>query len=198
MTMTHSPATGPLLAAHMADLARVPAAPRVPLLDHMGRIALGGRFSGELIRNGRVIDEFAFGNIFVNQGLDTILDVVFRGASAPGSWFVGLFQGSYSPVATVTAATIASTANELVDYDEATRPAWTPGALSNRTVSNSAARATFTFNAARTVRGAFLVNSSVKNGTAGVLAAAAAFGTPRSVVDDDQILLTYTLSAVGS
>lgn len=161
------------------------------------QLGLGGRFSLQLVRNGRVIDEFEEPNLFVNQGLDMVLDVAFRGQSAVSSWFLGLFQGVYTPVPAVTAATIAAASNELIDYDEPTRPAWTPGPLLNRTVDNTASRATFTFNASRTVRGAFLISSSTKNGTAGVLAAAAAFASPRAVLDDDQILLGYSLSATA-
>lgn len=159
------------------------------------RALFRGRFTGQIIRAGEIIDEFESPNIVVNQGLTNILDVYFRAQSGPGAWYVGIFQGNYTPVPTVAAATIASAATECVDYDEATRPVWTPGAVAANAVSNASSRAQFTFNAGRTVYGAFLINSSTKNGTAGVLAAAASFGSPRTVVSGDELLLTYSFAA---
>jgi hypothetical protein len=162
-----------------------------------GKLHIHGWYHGQIVRDGKVIDEFEAPNLVVNQGLDMVLDVVFRGQSGPGAWYLGLYQGTYTPVATVTAATIAAASNELIDYSEPTRPAWVPGPVDNRVVSNSASRATFTFTAARTVRGAFLINNATKNGTAGILASASSFGTPRSVQSSDQLLLTYNVSAAS-
>lgn len=164
------------------------------LLPKQG-LKVGGYFEAQIVRNGEVVDEFEAPNMVVNQGLTSILDVYFRGTSSPGAWYIGLFQGNYTPVATVTAAQIASASNETSDYDEPTRPQWQPGAVSAMEVSNSANRATFTFNASRTLYGAFMISSSTKGGTAGVLAAAARFGSSRAVASGDQLLLTYSVAA---
>lgn len=168
------------------------------LLIPTGKLQIGGWYHGQIVRKGEVIDEWESPNIVVNEGLDAIINVFFRGTTGPGAWFLGLFQGTYTPVATVTAATIASAANELTDYSEATRPQWQADAPVNRVVSNATTRAQYTFTAARTVRGAFLVNASTKSATTGILASAAAFGTARSVVADDQLLLTYNISLTSA
>jgi hypothetical protein len=42
------------------------------------------------------------------------------------------------------------------------------------------------------------VSASAKSATTGTLFSAARFGTSKSVVDDDQLLLTYTFSATSS
>lgn len=167
------------------------------LLVPTDTVRCGGVFSCQLVRKGEVIDEFDTPNLVTNQGLDNILEVMLRAQSSPGAWSVGIFQGNYTPVASVTAATITAAANECVDYSESTRPTWTPGAVSARAVSNSASRATFTFTAARTIYGAFLVNASAKSATTGILLAAARFATARTVATDDQLLMTYNFSMTG-
>jgi hypothetical protein len=169
-----------------------------PALIPAGNLRVGGVFNGQIVRNGEVIDEFDCQNLVVNEGLNSLLDVYLGGDSAIPTWYLGLFQGNYTPVATITAANIAATATECVDYDEANRPTFTPANAGSQSITNSASRAAFTFNATRTIYGAFLVSSSVKNGTAGVLFSAARFGTAKNVVDDDQLLLTYSFSAASA
>jgi len=160
-----------------------------------GLLRVGGFFTGQILRQGEIVDEFECPNLVVNEGLNDLLDVYIGGATSPGQWYLGLFQGNYTPVATVTASTIAANAVECVDYDEANRQQFDPAAAASQSVTNAASRATFTFNASRTVYGAFLASSSTKNGTDGVLFSAARFGTSKAVVDDDQLLLTYSFSA---
>ena len=69
---------------------------------------------------------------------------------------------------------------------------------SGQQVTNSASRASFTFNAGTTIYGAFLVSSSTINGTTGTLISAAQFGSAKSVSNTDQILLTYTFSLASA
>ena len=166
-----------------------------PALIPAGNFRVGGVFNGQIVRDGKVIDEFECQNLVANEGLNSLLNVYLGGGSAIPTWYLGLFQGNYTPVATITAAAIASTATECVDYDEANRQTFVPASAASQAVTNAANRAAFTFNATRTVYGAFLISSSVKNGTAGVLFSAARFGTAKNVVDDDQLLLTYSFSA---
>jgi hypothetical protein len=166
-----------------------------PSLIPAGNLRVGGVFNGQIVRDGEVIDEFDCPNLVVNEGLDSLLDVYLGSDAAIPAWYLGLFQGNYTPVATITANAIAATATECVDYDEANRAVFSPASADTQAVTNAASRATFTFNQTRTIYGAFLVSSSVKNGTEGILFSAARFGTAKNVVDDDQLLLTYSFSA---
>src|SRR5574343_2078399 len=156
-------------------------------------IRVGGYFLGQHVRNGEVIDEWEDHNLVVNEGLNAALNIMFHGTTQITTWYIGVFEGNYTPVSTVTAATITSASTECTAYDEATRQAYDEAAASSQSITNSASRATFTFNATKTIYGAFLVSNSTKSGTTGTLDAAARFGTAKSVVDDDQLLLTYTL-----
>ena len=159
------------------------------------KLLVGGTFLGQLVRDGRVIDEWEDDNLVTNEGLDHILDVVFHGGTQTGTWYMGVFEGNYTPVATVTAATITAASTECTAYDESTRQAYVEAAPSSQSITNSASKATFTFNASKTIYGAFLASASAKSATSGVLLAAARFGTSKAVAAADQLLLTYTFGA---
>lgn len=154
-----------------------------------------GRYHGQIIRDGKVIDEFDCKNIVVNEGLNNLLSVYFNAGTQITAWYLGVFEANYTPVATVTAATIAAASTECTAYASATRPAFDEAAPASQSISNSASRASFVFNATKTIYGAFLVSSSVKSGTAGTLFSAAQFASSKAVVSGDELLLTYTFTA---
>jgi hypothetical protein len=156
---------------------------------------MGGRFQIDHMRDGKLIDQFECANLVVNEGLDHVLNTVFHGGTPVGTWYLALFEGNYTPIATVTAATIAAASTESTAYDEATRPAYDEAASSAQSITNSASKATFTMNATKTIYGAFLASNNVKGSTSGVLFSAARFAAAKSVVASDQLLLTYTFNA---
>lgn len=156
---------------------------------------VGGRYIVEHIRNGEVIDSEDITNLVVNEGLDHLLNTVFHGGTQIGTWYLGLFEGNYTPAPTLTAASIVSAATECTAYDEAQRQEFREGAASAQSISNGANKATFTMNGTKTVYGAFLVSNATKGATSGTLFSAARFASPKQVVDDDQLLLTYTFTA---
>lgn len=158
-------------------------------------LVVGGRFSGQHVRGGEIIDEWEDDNLVVNQGLNALLNIMFNGATQIGTWYIGIFEGNYTPVATVTAATITADSTECTAYDEASRVEYVEATSTAQSTTNSANKATFTFNATKTIFGAFLVSASAKSATSGTLVAAARFSTSKAVVDDDQLLLTYTIGA---
>jgi hypothetical protein len=162
------------------------------------RLELGGIFRIEHIRDGEIIDVDECHNLVVDEGLNNLLDVYLHGSTQTATWYIGLFEGNYTPVAGVTAATITAASTECTAYDETTRVAYNEAAAASKSTTNSANKATFTFNATKTIYGAFLVSANAKSATTGVLFSAAKFGSAKSVVDDDQLLLTYTFSAASS
>lgn len=161
--------------------------------DHS--LTVGGVFHVDHVRNGEVIDSWESPNIVTNEGLNHILDVEFGGATQITAWYIGLFEGNYTPVAGVTAATITANSTECTAYDAATRVAYTEAAAASQAITNSASRASFVFNATKTIYGAFLVSASAKSATTGTLFAASRFAASKAVVDDDELLVTYTISA---
>lgn len=165
------------------------------ILVPVHNIALGGRFTIDHMRDGELLDREECPNLVVNEGLDHLLNTVFHGGTQITSWFLGLFEGNYTPIATVTAATIAAASTECTAYDEANRQAYDEAAASAQSITNSANKATFTINATKTIYGAFLVSNSTKSATSGTLLSAARFATAKLMADDDQLLLTYTFNA---
>lgn len=158
------------------------------------KLAVTGRYDGQIIRNGEVIEEFTEYNLVANEGLNSILNIHFNSASQITAWYMGVFEGNYTPTAGVTAATVASTSTESTAYTNSTRPSFTTVSSTAQSVTNSASRASFVFNAAKTIYGAFVVSNNTKSGTSGSLFSIARFATARSVDNGDELLLTYTFN----
>ena len=160
-------------------------------------VLVGGKYHGYLFRNGRLIDEWEDSNLVVNEGLNSLNDTMFHGTTQIGTWYLGLFEGNYTPVATVTAATIATAATETTAYTSATRPEYVEAASSSQITTNAASRASFVFNATKTIYGGFMVSSSTKSGTGGILFSALRFTTAKAVESGDELLLTATFTATS-
>lgn len=161
-------------------------------------LRVAGTWEGAIRRKGVIVDQWSDPNIVVNEGLNALLGIMFNGATQVTTWYVGVFEGNYTPVATVTAATITAASTECTTYDQSTRVAYVEAAPSGQAITNSANRATFTFNATKTIYGAFLVSASAKSATTGTLFSAARFSTAKAVVDDDELLLTYSFVAASA
>lgn len=157
-------------------------------------VRVGGSYLCQHLRDETLIDEWTADNLVVNQGLDSLLTIMFVNGTQITSWFLGVFTGNYTPVASDTASTFPAAASENTAYTSATRPAFT-GSEASQNVTNSGSVATFTFNAAATIYGAFLVSNATKGGTGGVLFSAAQFTSPKSMAINDQLLLTYSFTA---
>lgn len=160
-------------------------------------LRLGGKFHCEIRRKGITIDTFEVPNLVTNEGLNALLDIMFHGATQITAWFVGLFEGNYTPVAGVTAATITAASTECTAYTSSTRPAYDEAAASSQAITNSASRASFVMNATKTVYGVFLVSNSTKSSTSGTLFSAARFSTAKTLDSGDELLVTYTFSAAS-
>lgn len=170
-------------------------------LPEMSDIKTGGYFEFEHYRNGVLIDTWKTDNIVVDQGINYIMDAALSGATPITSYFVGLFKNNYTPVAADTAALFpgAGVANEATtEYNEATRPAWTEAGVSAKVITNSASPAVFTANTSVTIYGAFLVSTSTKGGTTGTLVAASKFSASRSLINNDVLNVTYTITGSSS
>jgi len=161
-------------------------------------VFIGGVFSNELIRDGVSLGVEQDHNIVVDEGLNNLLSVHFNAGTQITTWYVGIFEGNYTPVSTDTAANITANSTESTAYTEANRVTWTEAAPSGQQVTNSASKATFTINATKTIYGAFLVSTNTKSGTAGTLFSASKFAASRAVVNLDELLITYTISAADA
>lgn len=168
------------------------------LLIPSSPIRVKGVYHGLHLRDGKVIDEWEDENIVPTEGLNHILSTELVAGTQITSWYLAPYEANYTPVAGVTAATITAASTESTAYTSGTRVAWTPGSVSGGVVSNSASPATFTFNATKTIYGAFLISNSTKSATTGTLFSASLFSSAKSVVNLDQLILTYSFTLTSS
>jgi len=163
------------------------------------KAVIGGTFIHDVYRPGvGFLGEQCDHNLVVNEGLNALLDIMFHADTQITTWYVGIFEGNYTPVATDTAANIASNSTESTAYDEASRQEYNEAAASGQSITNSANKATFTINATKTIYGAFLISNSTKGGTSGTLFSASRFSASRSVIALDSLLITYTITAADA
>lgn len=161
-----------------------------------GNVKVSTRYRFECFdKDGNLRWEDEFENQVVTAGLNKLLDACFKTGLATPAWYVGLKDaGTVDP-----ADTMASHAGwpVLVNYSNAARPAFTPGAISGGSVDNSASKAVFNINADDDVYGAFLTDSSTKNGTTGTLYGAGDFSSPKPVLNGDTLNVTVTLTVTA-
>ena len=150
-------------------------------------------------KDGKLTNHVKSHNIVTDEGLDHILDVVLHGATQITTWYCVLFESNTTPDGSETYAVPVYT--ECTAYDEATRPAYVEAAASGQSITNSANKAVFTFNASKTIYGAALVGggsaATTKGNTAGggTLLCCAKFTSSQAVVDDNVGNLTYTIGS---
>ena len=158
----------------------------------------GAKFSGIFVvdcfdRDGNYKWGETASNIVTNQGIQTLLDVGFTGATYISPWYVGL-MATTGILATHTMAAHTGL-TEATEYSEATRPIYVE-VRSAQSLTNAAGKATFTIDKdATTIEGAFLTSSNTIAGAAGVLMSAAPFTGGVKVGDSgDTLQVTYTFS----
>lgn len=133
-------------------------------------------------------DEFE--NIVVTAGKNKYLDATLKTGLASPLWY-GLLKDTGTPDVGDTLA-IHGTWTENQTYSNATRPTWTPGAISAGSVDNSASPMAFTINGSTTIYGAGLCDNAVKATVTGVLLGAGNFTSERAVLSGDTLNVTVT------
>ena len=150
-------------------------------------------------------DERIDHNIIPTEGLNHFLSVCLKSGSQITAWYLALYSGAYTPLATLTAATFTSLTTEIDNsnaaekYSEATRVAWVGDAVdtTNAEVTNTASPAAFTIvtASALVVNGAGMLSASAKASTAGTLMSAVRFVAARSLANTDVFNLKYKVDA---
>lgn len=145
-----------------------------------------------VIREGVVIDRETIHNLIPQEGLDFNQSVMFKGAAQVTTWYIGIFEGNYTPTSGLTAATFPGLATECTAYTAANRLEFIEGAVSGGSVDNTASKAEFTMNAAKTVYGAVMSSSAAKGSTTGVLISAVRFAAAKVLASGDVLRITAT------
>lgn len=124
-------------------------------------------------------------NLMPDQALDHWLSVLLKSGTQNANWYIGVYGNDYSPIPGDTAAAMPGTAGEVTTYAGSTRPLFVPGDIVAGEVSNSASLAELTFTADATIRGAYLISSSGKGATTGVLLSAVKLSSPKVVASGE-------------
>jgi hypothetical protein len=137
-----------------------------------------------------------FQNTVVTAGKNDLLTQYFKGSAYTAAWSVGLIDNA-GFAAIAAADTMGSHGGwaESVAYANANRPDLVLGSAASGSIDNSAAAASFSINAAATIRGAFIASNNAKGGAAGTLYSAGTFAASRSVSPGDTLNITVTLTA---
>lgn len=136
-------------------------------------------------------------NLVVDEGLYYALDVNFMGGTTYTNWYVALFESDSTPVAGWDYAGINSDQTECTDYDEVTRPQWSPVSITSLSLT---AQVTFTASLGTntTLYGAYVINVSTKGDNSsgvGIMWCATRFSTARPFVSTEQLNVTYAINS---
>lgn len=143
-------------------------------------------------------------NIIPTEGLNALLDIAVGATAKEAAWYVGIFKGNYTPIATNTAANALGAAGlftecQDADYSPATnRPAYTIVAASGGVITNAASKAEFTAAGTITVYGGFIASSQAKTATTGKLLSAKKFDASKALSPTDLLYVTVQLTATSS
>lgn len=159
------------------------------------KILVAGWFDCKLLDpNGIEVDRWRTENAAVTVGLNYLLGAGFNSVAPITAWKILLINASgFGTVAPTD--TMASHAGwvEFVNYNETTRPAWTPGAASGGQISSSSATVFTISTGGGVIQGMGLTSDNTKSGTTGTLwATALETSGPRTVTAGQSLQVFYT------
>lgn len=154
------------------------------------------KYDFELLRDGEIIDAWTDFNLVPDLGVDYLAQAMFGDTTPIGTFYVGLFQNNYLPTSGDTSAILPGAIGEFVGYSGATRPMWNRVYDSAGTISNTASRATFAVTADQRLYGGFLISTSDKGGSTGLLLSIARFSSPRDVYAGATLQVTAGLTLI--
>jgi hypothetical protein len=133
-------------------------------------------------------------NLVTSEGLNHILDVLFKSGTQIDPWYVGLTDGAPSPAVGDTLGSHTGW-SEVTAYSESGRQEFVDGAIGSQSLDNSGSKASYSIDTnSTTIGGAFLASAS--SGTTGTLLCVAAFsGGNKSADSGDTLEVQYTFSA---
>lgn len=164
----------------------------------MTKLAAGFTYTFDTLKNGILVAREVHHNLVPIEGLNYLLSVGFKAGVAYPNFYMGLYEGAYTPVPGDTAATFPAAATELVAYAEATRLPLDFGAVAAGSMDNSANRVEFTGTTnGKQVRGGFISSSPTKGSATGILVSAVQFPSPKPLDAGAVLRATAAFSIVS-
>lgn len=149
---------------------------------------------------GIVKDAWQSHNLVTNQGKNSLNDVYFNGTTQITAWKMFPVESTTDPALSMTYANPVFT--ECTAYTEGARVAYQSASSTSQAVTNTANRATFTFNAPKTIYGVALVGGGSAAGTksdtngGGTLYAVSKFAVAKTVIATNILYVGMTISQV--
>lgn len=157
----------------------------------------GFTYTVETIKDGKVIDREVVKNLIPIEGLNHIGDVALNGATQITTWYVGLFEGAYTPTPSDVMATFPTAATECTAYT-GDRKALDLAAFSGGAADNQANRAEFVGTTdGKLVQGGFVSSSPTKGATTGVLISAVRFPSPKTLDNGTTLRVTAAFNSAS-
>lgn len=137
-------------------------------------------------------------NITPLEGRNYIMNAAFGKTQQAQSFYIGLFEGDYVPSDNLKASTLQAEAVECTAYAAATRLPFTFEAATAGVVANTAQQAEFTFNASKTIYGAFISTVADKGSSAGAILSAVRFKAPEQASEGSVLRVRAGFSLVNT
>ena len=116
-----------------------------------------------------------------------MLGILLKGDTQYTSWYLGLFDNNYTPLAEDTMGTLIGACGENVDYTGTARKTITFPSVSDGAVTTVADPNVFEFTSSETIRGAFITTASAWSSTTGLLLSAVLFASPKSLSSGESL-----------
>lgn len=128
--------------------------------------------------DGNLLREMVIQNIIPQVGKDLFAGLLLGTTPEISNWYVGIYEGNYLPVNSTTAADLPVNAAETTAYTQTTRQPWSAAYDGVSLLTNQANLASFTLNAAKEIRGGFIVSNAAKGSNTGTILSMVLFPTP--------------------
>lgn len=159
----------------------------------------GWVYDVESWQDGKLIHAQRAHNLIPIEGINSMLSTWLKQGSQPTNFYVGLFEGNYTPVPEDTAAGFPSAASELTAYSASNRVALTLGSVSGGAVDNLSNPAEFTGTTnGKQAMGGFITTSPTKGSTTGVLCSAVKFASPQPLGSGVKLVVKASFQIVSA
>ena len=147
-------------------------------------------------KTGKLLWESKLENKYTDEGLDYILEVIFKGGTRYDPLYIGLLGSDATDPHDWKMSNNGSVWTEVTAYDETARQEFIDGSISGHKINNAENQATFNINGSVIVWGAFLTTNNTKGGDTGILLCASNFEEGQKNLDNGAVLkITYEVGA---
>ena len=129
-------------------------------------------------------------NLIPSTGVDYIVGAAMAGVSQYTSWYMGLSETSYTPVAAETLATLLVNAPECQKYSGGQRKLLSPDTISDGVYANITTPVEFAFTSSASIKLLFISTGITQLSTAGLLISVVQLSSPKVAATGDIVTAT--------